>query len=110
MEGNWGEALVLTLWGMIVIGGINHLLRPILVGKRLKLHTVLACMSVVGGLMLFGPAGIILGPVVLTVTMALLEIWRDRAVVGLHPIAKGHLTAYYISPVTTKNKKRTNTK
>ena len=54
------------------------LLRPVLVGNRLKLHTVLAFLAVVGGLMLFGPAGLILGPLALTVTMALLEIWSER--------------------------------
>jgi predicted PurR-regulated permease PerM len=78
MEGSWGKALILTLWGMIVVGTIDNLLRPILVGKRLKLHTVLAFISVVGGLILFGPAGLILGPVVLTITTELLEIWRSR--------------------------------
>jgi predicted PurR-regulated permease PerM len=78
LEGSWGKALMLTLWGTIVVGGIDNLLLPILVGNRLKLHTVLAFMSVVGGLILFGPAGLILGPVVLTITMVLLEIWRLR--------------------------------
>jgi predicted PurR-regulated permease PerM len=78
LEGGWGKALILTLWGMIVVGTIDNLLRPILVGNRLKLHTVLAFMSVVGGLILFGPAGLILGPVALTVTMVLLEIWPTR--------------------------------
>jgi predicted PurR-regulated permease PerM len=63
---------------MLVVGTIDNLLRPILVGNRLQLHSVLAFMSVVGGLMLFGPSGLILGPVALTVTMALLEIWRSR--------------------------------
>jgi predicted PurR-regulated permease PerM len=78
LEGSWGKALILTLWGMIVVGTIDNLLRPILVGNRLKLHTVLAFMSVVGGLILFGPAGLILGPVALTVTTVLLEIWPSR--------------------------------
>ena len=78
LEGNWGHALILTAWGMFVVGTIDNLLRPILVGNRLKLHTVLAFMSVVGGLMLFGPAGSILGPVTLTTTLVLLEIWRSR--------------------------------
>jgi predicted PurR-regulated permease PerM len=78
LEGSWGKALILTLWGMIVVGGIDNLLQPILVGKRLKLHTVLAFISMAGGLMLFGPAGFILGPVVLTVTAVLLEIWRKQ--------------------------------
>ena len=79
LEGSWGKALILTLWGMLVVGTIDNLLRPVLVGNRLKLHTVLVFMSVVGGLILFGPAGLILGPVALTVTMVLLEIWSNRA-------------------------------
>ena len=79
MEGSWGKALILTLWGMLVVGTIDNLLRPILVGNRLKLHTVLAFISVVGGLMLFGPAGLILGPVALTITTVLLETWHSRA-------------------------------
>lgn len=80
LEGRWISALILALWGMLVVGTIDNLLRPILVGNRLKLHTLLAFMSVVGGLILFGTAGLILGPVVLTVTMALLEIWSPGRV------------------------------
>ena len=76
LEGSWGKALILTLWGMLIVGTIDNLLRPVLVGRRLKLHTVLAFISVVGGLMLFGPAGLILGPVALTITTVLLEVWR----------------------------------
>ena len=78
VEGSWGKALILTVWGGLVVGGIDNVLRPILVGKRLKLHTILAFISVVGGLILFGPAGLILGPVALTVTTVLLEIWPSR--------------------------------
>jgi predicted PurR-regulated permease PerM len=78
LQGSWGKALILTLWGIIVVGTIDNLLRPILVGNRLKLHTVLAFISVVGGLMLFGSAGLILGPVALTITTVLLEIWPRR--------------------------------
>lgn len=76
LEGSWGKALILTLWGMLIVGTIDNLLRPVLVGSRLKLHTVLAFISVVGGLMLFGPAGLILGPVALAITTVLLEVWR----------------------------------
>lgn len=79
LEGSWGKALILTVWGGIVVGGIDNLLYPMLVGKRLKMHTVLAFISVVGGLMFFGPSGLILGPVALTITRELLEVWRHRA-------------------------------
>jgi predicted PurR-regulated permease PerM len=87
LEGNWGQALILTAWGMFVVGTIDNVMRPILVGNRLKLHTVLAFMSVVGGLMLFGPAGLILGPVTLTTTLVLLEIWRSRIGLPAEPAA-----------------------
>ncbi len=83
LEGNWGSALILVLWGMLIVGTIDNLLRPIFVGNRLKLHTVLVFMSVVGGLILFGAAGLILGPVTLTVTIALLEIWFNRTSTGV---------------------------
>ena len=78
LEGSWGKALLLTVWGGVVVAGIDNLLYPILVGNRLKLHTVLAFISIVGGLIVFGASGLILGPVVVTVTLLLLEIWRRR--------------------------------
>ncbi len=79
LEGHWGKALILTLWGILVVGTIDNLLRPVLVGNRLKLHTILAFLSVVGGLMLFGPSGLILGPITLTVTMDLMETWSRHS-------------------------------
>jgi predicted PurR-regulated permease PerM len=78
LEGSWGKALILALWGMLVVGTIDNLLHPILVGNRLQLHTLLVFISVVGGILLFGSAGLILGPVILTVTIGLLEIWSGR--------------------------------
>jgi predicted PurR-regulated permease PerM len=78
LDGSWGKAMILTVWGVGVVGTMDNLLCPFLVGKRLKLHTVLAFISMVGGLIVFGVSGLILGPVVLTITMVLLEIWRSR--------------------------------
>ena len=78
LEGSGGKALLLTLWGVIVVGGIDNLLYPMLVGKRLKMHSVPAFISIVGGLIVFGPSGLILGPVIFTVTRLLLHIWRAR--------------------------------
>jgi len=78
LEGSGGKALLLTLWGAIVVGGIDNLLYPMLVGRRLKMHTVLAFISLVGGLIVFGPSGLILGPVIFTVTRLLLEIWSSQ--------------------------------
>jgi len=78
LEGSGGKALLLALWGTVVVGGIDNLLYPILVGERLKMHTILAFIAIVGGLIVFGAAGLILGPVVFTVSRLLLAIWRER--------------------------------
>ncbi len=85
LEGNWEKALILTVWGGLVVGLIDNALRPILIGNRLDLHPVLAFLAVIGGLMLFGPVGLILGPVVLTITTVLLEGWHARATVDPKP-------------------------
>lgn len=42
LDGSEGKALLLTLWGAVVVGGIDNLLYPMLVGKRLRMHTVIA--------------------------------------------------------------------
>ncbi len=78
LEGSGEKALLLTLWGAVMVGGIDNLLYPMWVGRRLKMHTVPAFISIVGGLIVFGASGLILGPVVFTVTRLLLEIWSSR--------------------------------
>ncbi len=78
LEGSWGKALILAAWGSIIVGTVDNLLRPMLVGSRLKLHTIPVFVSVIGGVILFGPAGLILGPVALTMTKVLLEVWPSR--------------------------------
>jgi predicted PurR-regulated permease PerM len=80
--GSEGKALVLALWGTIVVGGIDNVLYPLLVGNSLKMHTIIAFVSIVGGMIFFGAAGLILGPIVFTVTRVLLQIWRGRNAVA----------------------------
>ena len=82
LEGSWGKALILTAWGVLVIATIDNLLYPALVGKKLRLHTLPVFFAILGGLALFGASGLILGPVTLAVTVALLEVWRRRTAGG----------------------------
>lgn len=73
LEGRFGSAILLVLWGVLVIVVIDNLLRPVLVGKKLQIHPVFIFVSVVGGIVVFGPSGILLGPMVFTITQVLLE-------------------------------------
>jgi predicted PurR-regulated permease PerM len=82
LEGSWGKAMILVAWGGIVISLIDNWLYPVLVGKRLRIHTVPVFIAIVGGLILFGAAGLILGPVLLAVAVALVEVWQRRTMAG----------------------------
>lgn len=76
LTGHWTKALILVAWGSLVIGIIDNFLRPKLVGERTKLHELFIFFAVLGGLQVFGVVGIVLGPVVLAITLALLDVFR----------------------------------
>ena len=80
LSGDFVSAIQLTVWGVVVVGLVDNVLYPILVGKRLMMHTVASFIAVAGGLVFFGPHGIVLGPVIVAGSQTLLEIWRKRAV------------------------------
>ncbi len=79
LQGDPGKALILTAWGFLVIGLIDNVLKPAIVKGRLHAHIVPVFVSIVGGLAAFGAAGVIVGPVILSLALALIDIWRDRA-------------------------------
>jgi predicted PurR-regulated permease PerM len=82
LHGDWGRALILAAWGAVAIGLIDNLLYPYLVGHRMRLHTLPVFYAIFGGLLLLGPSGVVLGPVILAVTLALVDVWRRRTAGG----------------------------
>jgi predicted PurR-regulated permease PerM len=76
LTGHYVKAALLVAWGALVIGTVDNFLRPKLVGERTKLHELFIFFSVLGGLHVFGVLGLVLGPVVLAVTLALLDVMR----------------------------------
>jgi predicted PurR-regulated permease PerM len=79
--GAYLQAGILVGWGILVIGGIDNVLSPRLVGQRARLHELLIFFGVLGGLRIFGILGVVLGPVVVAVTLAMIEMVRQM----LHP-------------------------
>lgn len=74
--GHSGAALGLTIWGVVAVGLIDNVLGPKLLGKGIKIHSILILISVLGGISYFGPVGFILGPVTLSFLFALLDIYK----------------------------------
>jgi predicted PurR-regulated permease PerM len=63
-QGMWGKAIGLTLFCGLVVGSIDNLLRPRLVGKDTEMHDLMILLSTLGGIALFGITGFIIGPIV----------------------------------------------
>ncbi len=73
ISGSVWEGVVVLAVGSIIISLVDNLLRPVLVGKRAAMPDALVLLSVIGGLSLFGIAGIIIGPVI---TALFLSMWQ----------------------------------
>jgi predicted PurR-regulated permease PerM len=78
LTGHWGKAALLGLWGGVIVSTIDNILYPILVGSHLRAHTATILLSILGGIAVFGPIGIVLGPVLFTLASTLLDIWHTR--------------------------------
>ena len=81
LNGSLAKAVILAAWGVLVISTIDNVLYPFLVGARIQLHPLVTFFGVVGGIALFGPSGLILGPVIVATTSALLEVCRRRVMI-----------------------------
>ncbi len=75
LTGSTWSALGLLAWGVSAVGMIDNFLGPRLIGRGLHVHPLAIFLSVLGGLLFFGPMGFLLGPLVMSVSMALIEIY-----------------------------------
>jgi len=72
------KAIVLLLVGTFVVSGVDNILRPILVSGRSQLNGLLVFISLLGGLFAFGALGLVLGPILVALADAVLEVYAAR--------------------------------
>jgi predicted PurR-regulated permease PerM len=78
IEGEWIRGIVLIVWGVFALMVLSTLLYPVLVGNRLRMHTLLVFIAIIGGILAFGTVGIILGPLIVALTVSLIDLWKKR--------------------------------
>ncbi len=76
LNGNYAEGIGLFLFGALVISTVDNILRPLIIGSRTKMPTILIFFSVLGGINLFGMIGFIMGPLIMAVFISVFEIFR----------------------------------
>jgi len=77
--GRLGAGIFLVIWGVVVVGMSDNVLRPLLMRGKSQLHPALIFFSLIGGIMAFGPLGILLGPLAIVLVIAMLRAYEEAA-------------------------------
>ncbi|MEJ2004131.1 MAG: AI-2E family transporter [Cyclobacteriaceae bacterium] len=104
--GNAVAGIGLILFGAIVIGNIDNLIRPKLVGKEAELPDLMIFFGTLGGLALFGASGIIIGPIIAALFLTLWEIYGTTFSDSLDPsslMIKGEMVIDHMVPKGVRN-------
>jgi predicted PurR-regulated permease PerM len=89
VTGQIAEGIGLTAWSVVIVGLVDNILEPKLIGGGAKIHPLFVLISVLGGLAVFGIAGFLLGPLIFGFLVALAEIYKVK-INELHEIALQH--------------------
>jgi predicted PurR-regulated permease PerM len=76
LQGRPAAGVFFLIFYIILSGSIEYLFKPRLVGQRVRMHTLVVFLSIIGGLKLFGILGIIYGPLVVMAFLTLAEIYQ----------------------------------
>ena len=76
LTGNLVKGAGLFTYGVLVISMVDNILRPLIIGSRTKMPTILILFSVLGGIKLFGMIGFVMGPLIMAVFLSVLDIFR----------------------------------
>lgn len=76
--GNTTSAIGLLIWSVIVVGMIDNFLSPLVVGRSINIPSLLILFSVLGGISLLGPVGILVGPLTVSLLYTLISIYRNE--------------------------------
>lgn len=77
LQGKLIPGIILLAFCLAVVSNIDNILRPFLIGAKTNLHPMAIFFSLLGGVLLFGPVGIMVGPMFLTVGLAVSEVLRE---------------------------------
>ena len=78
LQGETLRAVMLLVWSLGIVGTVDNILKPVLIGNRLGLPVLFLFFGILGGLALFGALGIVLGPVLFALLRALLDLYLEE--------------------------------
>ncbi|MGB7344829.1 MAG: AI-2E family transporter [Pirellulaceae bacterium] len=85
VDQRWGAAAMLAIFGALVISSIDNVIKAYVLQGHSQIHPLFALLSVLGGVQVFGPIGILVGPMVVVFLQTLLEILNHELGTGPPP-------------------------
>lgn len=82
LAGKVAKGIFLLAWGALVVGSSDNLIRPLLIGGKAALPFSLMFLGAIGGFAAFGLKGVVIGPVLLSLSLVLFSMYRARALSG----------------------------
>lgn len=76
--GHTGQAIGFGIWAVALVGTIDNFLNPYLVGRKIDIHPLLVLFSILGGIVLMGPIGILIGPLAISFMYALTSVYKTE--------------------------------
>src|SRR5205085_2425819 len=74
----WGHGVLFLAYGIVIVGGSDNVIRPMLIKRGLEMHPLLVFVAVIGGVASFGPSGIFLGPLVMALAVSAVDIYATE--------------------------------
>lgn len=74
--GNVWQGIFLLIWGAAFVSSLDNFLRPLFIGRGVRMHTLLVFFGIFGGMIAFGLVGLFLGPIVITFFLFLMNVLR----------------------------------
>ena len=75
--GNVAAAIGILIFGLLA-SNVDHIIRPLFISKMAKVSPAIALIGMIGGVFLFGILGIVLGPLILSYLLIILEVLKDN--------------------------------
>lgn len=76
LSGRTFAGIFILVWGLLVVGTVDNVLRPVLAKGHIRLHPLLVFVTIFGGLIAFGAVGVVIGPLVGSLFTAAVRIWK----------------------------------
>lgn len=76
LNGAMTPAIGLLVWAVVAVGMVDNFLAPMLMRRGIHIHQFIIFLSVMGGISFLGPIGFILGPLIVALLFALLDIYK----------------------------------